>query len=96
MAIIRTTRFKADPARATEVVARRAELISAVRAAFPGLTEARLAQVDEGTWVDMWRWDSAESLATALAGAPALPAAAAAFSLVTDVTAENADLVDER
>jgi hypothetical protein len=32
----------------------------------------------------------------ALAGAPALPEAAAAFSLATDVTAENADLVDER
>ena len=96
MAIIRTTRFKADPARATEVVARRAELISAVRAAYPGLTEARLTQVDEGTWVDMWRWDSAASLAAALAGAPALPEAAAAFSLATNVTAENADLVDER
>ncbi|MDR0343577.1 MAG: antibiotic biosynthesis monooxygenase [Nocardiopsaceae bacterium] len=96
MTIIRTTRFKADPARATEVITRRAELISAVRAAFPGLTEARLTKVDEGTWADMWRWDSAANLAAALAGAPALPAATAAFALVTDVTAENADLVDER
>jgi hypothetical protein len=96
MAVIRTTRFKADPARAEEVIAIRAELISAVRAAFAGLAEARLARVSEDTWVDMWRWDSSASMQAALAGAPALPEAAAAFSLARDVTAENAELIDER
>ncbi len=96
MAIIRTTRFKADPARAEEVIARRAELIYAVRAAFAGLAEARLARVSEDTWVDMWRWDSPASMQAALAGAPALPEAAVAFSLARDVTAENAELIDER
>ena len=96
MAIIRTTRFTADPAQAEEIIARRAELISAIRAAFAGLTEARLARVGDDTWVDMWRWDSAADMEAALAGGPTLPEAAAAFSLTRDVSAENAELVDER
>lgn len=96
MAIIRTTRFTADPAQAEEIMARRAELISAIRASFAGLTEARLARVGEDTWVDMWRWDSTAHMEAALASGPALPQAAAAFSLTRDISAENAELVDER
>jgi quinol monooxygenase YgiN len=96
MAIIRTVHFKADPGHAEEMIARRAALISAVRAAYNGLTEARLARAGEDTWVDMWRWDSPASMQAALAGAPALPEAAAAFSLTRDLTAEEAELVDER
>jgi Antibiotic biosynthesis monooxygenase len=96
MTVIRTSRFKTDPPRAEEMLARRADLISAVRAAHPGLAEARLARVSEDTWVDMWRWDSPASMQAALAGAPSLPEAAAAFALTTDLTAENAELVDER
>ena len=96
MTVIRTSRFKTDPARAEEMLARRADLISAVRAAHPGLAEARLARVGDDTWVDMWRWDSPASMQAALAGAPSLPAAAAAFALASDLTAESAELVDER
>jgi hypothetical protein len=44
----------------------------------------------------MWRWDSAANMQAALAGGPALPQAAAAFSLTRDVSAENAELIDER
>jgi len=96
MAIIRTSRFTADPARAEEIIARRADLISAIRAGFAGLTEARLTRVGEDTWADMWRWDSAANMDAALVGGPTLPEAAAAFSLARDVSAENAELIDER
>jgi hypothetical protein len=96
MAIIRTVRFTADPAQAEEIIARRAELISAIRAAFAGLTEARLAKVGEDMWVDMWRWDSAANMDAALADGPSLPQAAAAFSLTRDLSFEVAELIDER
>jgi hypothetical protein len=96
MAVIRTSRFKTDPAHAGEMLARRADLISAVRAAHPGLAEARLARVGEDTWIDTWRWDSPASMQAALADAPSLPEAAEAFALTSDLTAENAELVDER
>jgi len=96
MGIIRTVHFTADPARAEEFIVKRAELISAIRAAFAGLTEARLARVGEDTWIDMWRWDSAANMEAALAGGPSLPEAAAAFSLTRDISFEVAELVDER
>ena len=96
MTVIRTSRFKTDPARTEEMLAKRADLISAVRATHPGLAEARLARVGEDTWIDMWRWDSPASMQAALVGAPSLPEAAAAFALTSDLTAENAELVDER
>ncbi|HEX8006998.1 MAG TPA: hypothetical protein VF482_11285 [Trebonia sp.] len=95
MALIRTTRFTTDPADVGTVLERRKKLLEAVRAAFGGPTETRLIRVDEETWVDMWRWDSPETLRVALEGAPRLPEAAPAFAVVRDVTAEQGDVVDE-
>jgi hypothetical protein len=95
MALIRTTRFTADPADADAVLERRRNLLDAIRARFFGPVEARLIRVDERTWVDMWRWDSPETLQAALAGAPSLPEAAAAFAVARDVSAEQGDVVDE-
>jgi hypothetical protein len=95
MALVRTTRFTADPADADLVLERRGRLIAAIRAAYAGPTETRLIRVDERTWVDMWRWDSPEILSAALAGAPHLPEAAAAFAVARDVTAEQGELVAE-
>jgi hypothetical protein len=95
MALIRTTRFTADPADAPIVLERRRQLIEAIRAAFSGPTETRLVRVDERTWVDVWRWDSPEILHAALDGAPSLPEAAAAFAVARDVSAEQGELVDE-
>jgi hypothetical protein len=95
MALIRTTRFTADPADAGTVLERRRKLLEAVRAKFAGPAETRLIRVDGRTWVDMWRWDSPETLRAALDGAPPLPEAAAAFAIVRDVSAEQGDVADE-
>jgi hypothetical protein len=96
VAVTRTSRFAVDPALTQEMLDKRAALITAVRAAFPGLTEARLARAGDDRWVDTWRWESTASMQAAIAGAPALPEAAAAFSLTSDLTAEQAEVVDER
>lgn len=96
MAMIRTARFTTDAAQADEMLARRAELIRVVRAAFPGLTEARLARLTEARWVDIWRWESAASMRVATAGAHDLPETAAAFALTRNLTAEDAEVIDER
>lgn len=93
MALIRTTRFTADPADAGLVLHRRGQLIAAIRERYAGPTETRLVRIDERTWVDMWQWDSPEILSAALAGAPNLPEAAAAFAVARDVSAEQGDLV---
>jgi hypothetical protein len=95
MALIRMTRFTADPAEAGTVLERRRQLLEAVRAAFGGPDETRLIRVDEQTWVDMWRWDSHETLRAVLEGAPKLPEAAAAFAVARDVSVEQGDIADE-
>jgi hypothetical protein len=52
--------------------------------------------LDDQTWIDVWRWDSRTSAEQALANGSAIPAAAAAFSLVKGATMELAEVVDER
>ncbi len=74
----------------------RAALIAATRKAFPGLTEIRLAKVDDETWIDIWRWDCLASAQAAVEAAPSrLPEAGAAFSLIKSVTADFAEVIDE-
>jgi quinol monooxygenase YgiN len=96
MTIIRTTRFTADPAQTEEVLTRRAALIDALRAATPGPAEARLTRIDERSWLDIWRWESQADLEAAMALAPSLPEAEAAFAVAKEPTAEQGELVDER
>jgi quinol monooxygenase YgiN len=83
MAVIRTTRFEVAPADVEDMIARRNALVAAVRNAFPGLTQARLARVGEQVWIDSWRWESAASLDAALQAAAtgALPEARPVFAL---------------
>jgi hypothetical protein len=70
MAVSRTHRYIIDPADLDALIARRATLIAAVRAAHPGLTETRLTRLEDGTCTDVWRWDSAEQMKVALADMP--------------------------
>lgn len=96
MAVLFLIRFTTDPDQAEEMLAARAALIAAVRDRCSGLTEARLSKLDEGTWLDVWRWDSRASMQAALDAAPTIPEAAAAFSATSGATRETADVVDER
>jgi len=58
MAIDRIVRFTIDPIDTEQMLTTRASLISATRQAYPGLAEARIARIDDQTWIDIWRWDS--------------------------------------
>jgi hypothetical protein len=96
MANVRIHRYNVDPADIEELLARRAALITAIRTAHPGLIEARLIRLENGTFVDAWCWDSAEQMQAALAEAPTFPEVGAAMSLTRDRTAEDGEIVDER
>jgi hypothetical protein len=96
MAVVRMHRYSIDPADLDELIARRATLITAIRAAHSGLAEARLTRLENGTFSDVWRWDSAEQMQAALAAISTFPEARAAMSLTRDATAVNGEIVDER
>ncbi|MBF8185263.1 antibiotic biosynthesis monooxygenase [Nonomuraea sp. K274] len=95
MPVISITRFQADAAGADEVRARHAALVAATRDALPGLTEARLGRLDDGTWVGVWRWDSAASLQAARQTIPPTAVGVAAFEVVREATGEDIEVLDE-
>jgi hypothetical protein len=71
-------------------------VITAIRREHPGLVEARLIRLEDGTFIDAWRWDSAEQMQAAVVAAPTIPEVASAMSLIRDRTAEDGEIVDER
>jgi DNA-binding response OmpR family regulator len=95
MAVAKMHHYIVQPADVDELLARRAALITAVRAAYPGLTETRLIRLEDGTFSDTWRWDTAEHMRAA-SPATSLPEARAAMSLVRDHSARNGEVLDER
>jgi hypothetical protein len=97
MANVRIHRYSVEPADVDELIARRAALIDVVRADHPGLAETRLIRLDDGTFVDIWRWESTEAMDGAIAAAiGALPDARAAWSLTRDASSEDGEIVDAR
>jgi hypothetical protein len=94
MAVLRLDQFTIDPAGTGEMLTRHAALIAAAKDAFPGLIEVQLAKVGDQTWLDVWRWDSLASAQAAIAGASAIPEAAAAFSVTKSITVEFAEVID--
>jgi quinol monooxygenase YgiN len=95
MAVLRIVRFKTEPDLAEEMLQTRAELIAATRERFPGLTETRLARVDDATWIDHWRWESADHMQAALDNVTTIPGAGKAFSLISDPQPEVVTIVAE-
>lgn len=79
-----------------ELLARRAALITGIRAAHPGLAETRLIRLEDGSYLDTWRWESAEQMHAALAAAAGFPAVAATMSLTENAITQNGEIVDEQ
>lgn len=95
MSVLRIVRFKTDPENAQEMLAARETLIKKVREDYPGLYEARLAKIDEETYIDVWRWETMDNVKAAIAAVPTMPEAGAAFKLTRDTTADFAEVISE-
>ena len=96
MAIVRTHRYTVPATDVDELIARRAKVIAAIRASHPGLTETRLTRMEDGTYTDVWRWDSSEQMRAAFAAVRSIPEAGAAMALTREATAMNGEIIDER
>ncbi|MEU4293279.1 antibiotic biosynthesis monooxygenase [Kribbella sp. NPDC026596] len=97
MSLIAITRFEATTDDAADIRTRHNDLVDAVRATIPGLTEARLGRLED-QWVGVWRWESADDLKAARELAPTLAETKAAFALVREGTSavDEIEVVDER
>jgi hypothetical protein len=67
-----------------------------MRERHPGLTETRLIRLDGDTFIDTWRWASAEEMQAAFGSVPDMPEVPAAMSLTRDASNEDGEVVDER
>jgi|ERR1700733_6064 hypothetical protein len=96
MSPVRTHHYAVAEADFEEFTARRATLITAIRAAHPGLTETRLIRQQDGTYTDAWHWDSLDQMISAAADLVNFPQAGAAMSLVKDNVAVDGVVIDQR
>lgn len=60
-------------------------MIDAVRSRCPGMLDAKLVRLDDGTWMDIVTWDSREAAERAAAQFAAIPEVAAMSALLEDV-----------
>jgi len=68
-----------------EMLRLRPRMIAAVRERFPELLDARLVQLDDGSWLDLVRWTSREAAERAAAAFPEIPEAVAMGALLEEV-----------
>lgn len=57
------------------MLALRPRFVAAMKAAAPGLLDARLVKLDDGTWLDIVEWDSREAAAAGIAAHHSVPEA---------------------
>ena len=96
MASVRTHRYTLAPNQVETFLAQRAELIGQWRVAGLDLVETRLYRLEDGTYLDIWRWRSAEVMAKAFDTMGELPLVGATLRMTSEHSAVDGDLVDER
>lgn len=94
MATMELARYRIDPATVDELQQRWQAAVAAIRARFPGLVSANLTRLDDATFMDVWHWESRDAALAAADGAPAVPEAAALFSLIAEPpTMEHGEII---
>lgn len=77
--------FKTDPDRDADMLACRADFVSALRQACPGLIDVRMFRGEQaGDWIDVVFWESLEQATAAAETAGDLAEAQAFFSFITE------------
>jgi len=96
MPVVRIHHYRVEADRLDALLAQRATLIDGIRRANPGLTETRLTRLEDGSYSDTWRWESAEQMLAAIGASQGFPLVDATMALTQDATAETGEIVDER
>jgi hypothetical protein len=96
MAVVRIHHYRVEADQLGALLAKRNILIDGIRGANPGLTETRLTRLEDGSYSDTWRWESAEQMLAAIGASQGFPLVDATMALTTDAIVETGEIVDER
>jgi hypothetical protein len=83
--VYEVVRSRVRPGAEEDMLRLRPQMISAVRARFPELLDARLVQLDDGSWLDLVQWSSREAAERAAASMGEIPEAAAMAELLDEI-----------
>lgn len=86
MSAIEIVRFTIAPADRAVFLAERPAAIMALRERFGGLRDASLAELEDGTWVDVVTWSTLAEAKDAAETMPSIPAAARWAAKITGVS----------
>ncbi|MGK8520172.1 hypothetical protein ACRS6B_00730 [Nocardia asteroides] len=96
MAVVRTHQYIVVTGQLARLLEQRTRLIRAIRSANAAFTAATLIRQDDGSYLDIWRWESAEAMRAPTAGVLAFPFAAATAALTTQHSVLGGKVLDER
>ncbi|MBD0323930.1 MAG: hypothetical protein ICV72_11175 [Aldersonia sp.] len=96
MAVVRTHRYTVETGKLAHLLEQRTNLIRAIRSANPAFTEATLIRQEDGSYLDIWRWESADTMRRAADAAGGFPLVGATMALTTDHCVVDGEVLDER
>jgi len=96
MAAVRTHRYTVDTGNLDAMLEQRNALITGIRSANPAFSGATLVRLEDGSYLDIWRWESAEDMRRAAEAAAKVPLVGATLSLTTGHTTLDGEVLDER
>ena len=96
MAVVRTHRYTVETGTLAQLLEQRSTLIQGLRAANPAFTASSLIRMEDGSYLDVWRWESADAMRDAAQAAQQVPLVGATVGLMTDHVVLDGEVLDER
>ncbi|WP_174187375.1 hypothetical protein [Nocardia barduliensis] len=96
MAVVRTHRYVVVTGKLAQLLEQRTRLIRSIRSADARFTAATLIRQDDGSYLDIWRWESAEAMRGTAAGVRNFPLAEATAALTIGHSVLDGKVLDER
>jgi hypothetical protein len=96
MAVVRTHRYTVETGQLAQLLEQRSALIQGIRSANPTFTQATLIRQDDGSYLDIWRWESADAMLGAAQAAKGFPLVRATMDLMTEHIVMDGEVLDER
>src|SRR5690606_37153338 len=96
MAVVRTHRYTVETGRFAQMLEQRGTLIQGLRAAHPAFSAATLVRLEDGSCLDIWRWEAADAMRVAAQAPRDVPLAGATLGLTTGRETLDGEVPDER